>query len=171
MVTIRKFLIFFSLVCIIFTVILGSQYIPWDSLNTDSLEGKSILFEVTSNAKGPIYPPDKTLILRVFNNAGVEFDYYLPYGPDRVGIPFSSEIKSSKINQENLNEFKSLLETIGSESKRHYKPTENIVDAKITITINYYSKNGIKQIITKHYCIYYHSQTSISIQIITRKQR
>ena len=84
----------------------------------------------------------------MFNNAEIEFDYFLEYGPDRVGIPFSSEIKGSAITKEQLDKFKSLLEKLDSENlKSQYTPTQGIIDSHITVTVSYESRTGMKQII------------------------
>jgi hypothetical protein len=115
---------------------------------TGETKEKKMLLEVMNEATETIYPPGKTLTLRVFNNAEVEFDYYLPYTPERVGIPFSSEIRKTTITKEQLATIESLLKEIYSENpKTRYTPTQPMLDSHITVTLKYESKTGLKQIV------------------------
>lgn len=122
---------------------------------------KEKLLEVKIQAFGPIYPPGETLVLRVFNNSEVEFDYYPPYTPKSVGKPFQSTLKSSTISAERLVEFRKALVKLESEnSKDVYDPTKPILDSKVEITVLYRSTTGWKRIVINENDSHMHSQRS-----------
>jgi len=118
--------------------------------STQTVSEKRLLIEVVNNASDLVYPPGKTLTLRVFNNAEAEFDFYPQYGPDRVGVPFHSELRTTKITQEQLSKFSSLIEQLDSESTRtSYPPTQRPLDSNIEVTLTYQSARSNKVITLK----------------------
>jgi hypothetical protein len=135
---------------ILFSIILfASSCTSRSTSATEGIKEKKMVLEVIKSAQGPIYPPGKVLILRVFNNSEIEFEHYPQYGPDRVGLPFTSELKKDFITKEQLDTFSSLLDELNSQAKSSYSPTQQILDARVTETLNYESETGIKQIIMK----------------------
>lgn len=110
---------------------------------------KGVILEVITEAGETSYPPGQVLDLKLYDNKEVEFDFYKPDTPDRIGIQFSSERKQSTISQEDFNEIKSLLNNSDLlNAKNYYAPSINIsVDSRIKKIITFKAVNQEKNIV------------------------
>lgn len=112
-----------------------------------------LLIEVFTDRSIVNYPPGKTLTLRVLDNAEVEFENYRPHGPDNPGFPFESVQSRSTITPTQLETITAyLLELDAEETTSYYAPRPRAlpsIDDYVTVTINYESKDGPKQIVAK----------------------
>lgn len=62
------------LFCLVFATTIVVTILYKSVFKTSLSQERHVILEVTTNSKGPIYPPDKILTLRVFNDAEIEFD-------------------------------------------------------------------------------------------------
>lgn len=130
-------------------VLIGLSGLGYQLLVNKNHSGeRTQLLEVIKVPFGPIYPPEKTLVLRIFSNREIELDYYEP--SNRKRFPFQSEIKTSKITQEQFEEIKELLTELGGNNKKiEYSPTQKMLDASIEVTVNYQINSSGHQIILR----------------------
>jgi hypothetical protein len=77
--------------------------------NQSSLTEKKVILEVTTIASESSYPSGKILDFRLYNNTEVEFDFYPPNTPDRVGMKFAAEKKEAKLSQDDFDKITSFL--------------------------------------------------------------
>ncbi|MEP6849078.1 MAG: hypothetical protein ABI999_09495 [Acidobacteriota bacterium] len=120
-----------------------------------------LLLEVVSESEGPVYPPGKTLTLRLYSDAAIEFDFFPQYGPDLAGVPFRTELKRSAITGEQFDAFLTIFDKMRfDEPKTMYTPTRRILDSKIRVTVNYLSDNAMKKIIIEENDSHVHLESS-----------
>lgn len=139
--------VYFHLICgFLFVVLLISGCISQIQNDTNTVimqENKDLLLEITTEASETVYPPGKTLDFRLFSNREIEFDFYPPNTPDRIGMRFTSEKKSAKLSQEDFDKIIPLLnksDLIGA--KNYYPPSKRGLDATVkkTIRLKFVSK-------------------------------
>ncbi len=95
--------------------------------------GKEVILEVKTNASRSVYPSGETLDIKLYNNKEVEFDFYPPNTPDRVGIPFSYEREKARLDEE---DFKKITDLLGKQdlvrANSSYQPNNyRSVDATV----------------------------------------
>lgn len=97
---------------------------------------RNLLLEVKTETSATVYPSGRTLDLRLYDNREVEFDFYLPNTPDRIGKPFESERRRSHITDKEFEDFLLLLnQTRHMGGKDFYAATQRVLDATIRKTI------------------------------------
>lgn len=131
-----------QLICsVMFLVFWGNNCISSlqnSASNLRTTENKNLILEVMSETSKTVYPSGKILEARLYDNKEVEFDFYLPNTPDRVGMPFTSEKKSAKLSQEDFDKIKFLLgKSDLLNAKNSYAPIERILDATIKKTVSF----------------------------------
>lgn len=106
-----------------------------------------LLLEMITDASDSVYPPGKSLDLRVYESGKTEFDNYSPDELHKVE-PATPQLKQTTINSEQLSAIRAVLNKLNSGNpKSTYPPTERIFDARIVTTITYKSNEGMKTII------------------------
>lgn len=115
---------------------------------TEDLKPGIVLLEVTTEGSSTVYPPGKTLDIRVYETGLVEFDFYPLPGPD---VEFFVEKKAAYIEQPKVAELKRLLSNLAYDApKEQYGPTKRlVVDATVTVHLTFESGLGRKVIIFK----------------------
>lgn len=113
------------------------------------IAGPEILLEIETDASETVYPLGKTLDLRVYGNRQVEFDFYLPNTPDRVGLPFTSERRKTKLSQEDFDNLKTLLDKSDLvNANSYYAPSRRVaIDARVKKTVIFKMGNQQKTIV------------------------
>lgn len=102
------------------------------------LLGKEVILEIITDAGESSYPRGKILDIRLYNNKEVEFDYYPPNTPDRVGMKFMSYRKDAKLDQEDFDLINSLISQSDLlNAKNYYAPSRHSsIDSTVKKTIN-----------------------------------
>lgn len=100
---------------------------------------KEVILEVKTNSSKSVYPSGKTLDIKLYNNKGVEFDFYPPNAPDIVGIPFSYKREKTQLDEE---DFRKITELLGKSdlisANNSYQPTnDRSVDATVKKIITF----------------------------------
>lgn len=107
-----------------------------------------LLLEIFNETSETVYPRGRTLELMLYNNSDLEFDYYSPNTPERVGIPFTTERKIGKCSQKDFENLVFYLEQEDlSTSKEIYLPTKRSMDSSIKKLIKFKYENKEKTII------------------------
>jgi hypothetical protein len=117
--------------------------------NEPLLVERKVILEIITDASESSYPSGKILDIKLYNNKTVEFDFYLPNTPDRIGMKFTSEKKEAKINQEDFIEIDSLLRKSDLvNAKNYYAPSRHMsVDSFMKKTITFKVENQEKTIV------------------------
>lgn len=141
------------------------------SLSNQGLEesnriiNKSLLLEVLSETSETVYPKGKILELRLYNDKNVEFDYYPPNTPDRIGLPFIPERKTAKLFQEDFDEIKSLLcDSALLNSANVYPPKiKRVLDATIKKSLTLNCGNQEKAILLEENDSHLHFEEKVGV--------
>ena len=106
--------------------------------NTGPAGGKAIL-EVQSYAPDTSYPRGNILDIRLYQNRRVEFDFYPPNTPDRLGMKFSVERLESMLSEAQFDKFVSLLNAsdLGAAALDYPPSRTSSTDSFIRKTVTY----------------------------------
>lgn len=102
---------------------ISCSFAETDTLQNKVLPGNSVILEVTTDASATSYPSGHILDMRLHENMTVEFDFYPPNTPERVGKKPTFETKKDKLNQHDYNQITSLLDSLDlSNANDYYGP-------------------------------------------------
>ena len=133
--------------------------------NQKLLAEKELILEVITNASESSYPRGKVLDIRLYNDKEVEFDFYPPNTPDRIGMKFTSEKKDAKLSQEDFDEINSLLSKSDLlYAKNYYAPSRrSSFDSTVKKTVNFKVENQEKIIVLEERDSHLHLEEKSSV--------
>lgn len=140
-------LMFSLLILLCFSCTFNSQA---NNLENDaSQESRKAILKVSTMAGDTSYPHGQILNMKLYDNMDVEFDFYFPYSPERVGKKFTTELKKGKISLENYNQIISILNQPDIRlSDNYYAPGKIMsVDSSVKKTVIILSENNEKKIV------------------------
>jgi hypothetical protein len=117
--------------------------------NSFLFANKKVILEVSTKAGETSYPQGQILDMRLYNDMEVEFDFYLPNTPERVGLKFTSEMKKGELT---LEAFDQILSLLGKpdllSASNYYKPSRSMsVDSSVKKIVNISYAGNEKQIV------------------------
>jgi len=116
---------------------------------------KKVLLEIATISTETSYPHGEVLDIRLYNTKEVEFDFYPPHTPERLGMKFTIEKKKTKLSQEDFDKLTSLLrESDLLNAKDRYDPrriSPMSVDSTIRKNITFTSSGRDKRIVVEEY--------------------
>ena len=116
---------------------------------------KKVLLEIATISTETSYPHGEVLDIRLYNTKEVEFDFYPPHTPERLGMKFTIEKKKTKLSQEDFDKLTSLLrESDLLNAKDQYDPrriSPMSVDSTIRKNITFTSSGRDKRIVVEEY--------------------
>src|SRR5918911_3332038 len=108
------------------------------------------LLEVSTEASNTVYPPGETLDLRLYETGEVEYDYYPPPNPSRVGEPFRAVRKRTKLSTEEVEHIQDILNKPDlSNAKAEYPPIKPILDSYIVKIVAYNDQGRERRIVLR----------------------
>lgn len=110
--------------------------------------GRSVLLEVSTEASQTVYPPGRTLDLRLYESGEAEFDFYTRRDPMQPGAPFKAELRRVRLDAEEIERLRQLLaDPRLSAARAEYGPTKPILDSWV-VTVVDFNRGGQQQRIT-----------------------
>ncbi len=105
--------------------VFASLSVSCSFLETDTFQNKvlpenTVILEVTTDASATSYPSGHILDMRLYENMKVEFDFYPPNTPERLGEKLTLETKKDKLNQHDYHQITSLLDSLDLSSANDY---------------------------------------------------
>ena len=115
------------------------------SKNLTQFASEEVLLEVSTEMKGMVYPNGKVLNIKLYSSGRAEYDFY---PPRNANSPTKLERKASFLEMKDLEEIKSLITNLSSApAKSEYLPISPRLDAAITTTVIYRTKNEETKIV------------------------
>jgi hypothetical protein len=143
--------LYYNLNIIVLILFFGGGCSLFNNANAEpkSLYLRKVILEINSNASDSSFPQGQTLDIRLYDNMAVEFDFYLPNTPERVGMKFTKETKVDKLSQANFDKIISLInESSLLNAKSYYEPVRRMsVDSFIKKTVIIKANDNEKRIV------------------------